>query len=285
MSSNPSRQRRSTTRLAVLIRLVVLAVAASALSMVAPPTQAAAELSAADKIKPQLAQQLESKGEASFWVRFAQADLSSASQIKDWNERGQAVYDALTAAADASQKEALARARRRGRDVPGLLGTNAIRVDAGDEALVDRLAGLTRCSRCGRPATTRSRSRSRARTSRTSTRSSGASPTSTPTTSGTSTASPARASSSPASTPACSSTTRRWSNQYRGNNGDGTFDHNYNWFDAAGSCADRARATPTATARTRWARWSATTAPPTRSASRPARSGSPPTAAAPPTRR
>ena len=27
-------------------------------------------------------------------------------------------------------------------------------------------------------------------------------------------------------------------NQYRGNNGDGTFDHNYNWFDAAGTCAD-----------------------------------------------
>ena len=27
-------------------------------------------------------------------------------------------------------------------------------------------------------------------------------------------------------------------NQYRGNNGDGTFDHNYNWFDAAGACPD-----------------------------------------------
>ena len=27
--------------------------------------------------------------------------------------------------------------------------------------------------------------------------------------------------------------------QYRGNNGDGTFDHNYNWFDAAGTCARR----------------------------------------------
>ena len=26
-------------------------------------------------------------------------------------------------------------------------------------------------------------------------------------------------------------------NSYRGNNGDGTFDHNYNWFDAAGTCA------------------------------------------------
>src|SRR5690606_23274644 len=27
-------------------------------------------------------------------------------------------------------------------------------------------------------------------------------------------------------------------NQYRGNNGDGTFDHNYNWFDAAGAGSD-----------------------------------------------
>ncbi len=24
---------------------------------------------------------------------------------------------------------------------------------------------------------------------------------------------------------------------YRGNNGDGTFDHNYNWYDAAGTCS------------------------------------------------
>ena len=46
----------------------------------------------------------------------------------------------------------------------------------------------------------------------------------------------------------------------------------------------RARATPTATAPTPWARWSATTAAPTRSASPPARSGSRPTAAARPTR-
>ena len=49
-------------------------------------------------------------------------------------------------------------------------------------------------------------------------------------------------------------------NQYRGNNGDGTFDHNYNWFDPAGTCARPRRATTTATARTRWAPWSATTA-------------------------
>ena len=49
--------------------------------------------------------------------------------------------------------------------------------------------------------------------------------------------------------------------QYRGNLGGGTFDHNYNWFDPRRSAGPRRRpATTTATARTRWARWSATTA-------------------------
>ena len=105
----------------MLIRLVVLAVAASALSMIAPPTQAAAEPSAADKIKPQLAQQLDNKGEASFWVRFAQADLSSAAKIKDWNERGKAVYDALTGRRGRQPEGSDRAAGRRGRDVPGLL--------------------------------------------------------------------------------------------------------------------------------------------------------------------
>jgi hypothetical protein len=69
-------------------------------------------------------------------------------------------------------------------------------------------------------------------------------------------------------------------NKYRGWLG-GFPNHNYNWHDAihsgGGSCgADSAvsRATTSATARTRWARWSATTAARTRSASRPARSGS-----------
>ena len=29
-------------------------------------------------------------------------------------------------------------------------------------------------------------------------------------------------------------------NQYRGNIGGGSFDHNYNWFDASSSCSRRA---------------------------------------------
>ena len=61
--------------------LVALAVVGSALvfsgASAAPP-----EPDAADKIKPELAQQLENKGEATFWVRFDQADLSAASKIK-----------------------------------------------------------------------------------------------------------------------------------------------------------------------------------------------------------
>ena len=48
--------------------------------------------------------------------------------------------------------------------------------------------------------------------------------------------------------------------QYRGLTADGSFDHDYNWFDPPSVCAGRrARATTTATARTPWAPWSATT--------------------------
>ena len=80
MPTTSLRARPGSRGFAVLVRIVVLAVAASALSIVAMPAEAAPDTSAADKVKPQLAQQLERKGEASFWVRFAQADLSSAAQ-------------------------------------------------------------------------------------------------------------------------------------------------------------------------------------------------------------
>ncbi len=237
MSFTPLRKRRHRARFAVLTRLVVLAVAAAALSVVAPPAQAAPETSAADKIKPQLAQQLETKGAASFWVRFAQADLSSASTIKDWNERGQAVYDALTAAADSSQKEAIALLEDEGATYKAFYGTNAIRVSGGDEALVDQLAGLSAVQSLW---PTREYSLEK----------------------------PIKGkdlkevnavewgianinaddvwdqfgATGEGITVASIDTGVQFDhpalvNHYRGNNGDGTFDHNYNWFDAAGSCA------------------------------------------------
>ena len=71
-------------------------------------------------------------------------------------------------------------------------------------------------------------------------------------------------------------------NQYRGNLGGGEFSHDYNWWDPTGICGDDAVRQRRATGPTRWARWSAATAParsrPT-SASPPAHSGSPPRAA------
>ena len=70
--------------------------------------------------------------------------------------------------------------------------------------------------------------------------------------------------------------------KYRGNLGGGNFDHNYNWWDPLDECPTSRPCDTNATARTRWGRWSATTAIPARirSASRRTRSGSRPRAAA-----
>ncbi len=146
---SPARWRGSprSTKTGISARLLlVIAVAASLFLIQSPSAQADPELGAghsdADKIKPRLATQLEQKDEASFWVRFDQADLTAASKIQDWNERGQAVYDALTAAADASQADALAVLDDAKATYQAFYGTNAIRVDAGDSSLVDQLAAL-----------------------------------------------------------------------------------------------------------------------------------------------
>ena len=71
--------------------------------------------------------------------------------------------------------------------------------------------------------------------------------------------------------------------KYRGNNGDGTFNHNYNWFDAAGSCSGAPCDTNGHGTHTMGTMVGDDGAP-TRSASPRARSGSAPTAAAHPTR-
>ena len=79
--------------------------------------------SAADKIKPELgptagtARTRPASGCAS-----QQADLSSAAQIRDWNERGKAVYDALQRRRRSqSQRSRSPSSTTRG-EVPGLLG-------------------------------------------------------------------------------------------------------------------------------------------------------------------
>ncbi len=218
---------------------MTIVVAAALLAIVPATAQADPELgssSDADKIKPQLAQQLEQKGEASFWVRFDQADLTAASQVKDWDERGKAVYDALTSAADASQGEALGVLDEAGASYQAFYATNAIRVDAGDQALVDRLTGIddvqslwpTRDYALEEPIKGKDVKDVNAVEwgvaninaddvwNEFGVNGEGITVASIDT--GVQYDHPALV------------------GKYRGNNGDGTFDHNYNWFNAAGSC-------------------------------------------------
>lgn len=163
-----------------------------------------------DKIRPDLAKQLQAKSAGDFWIRFKdRADLSKASSIKDWTKRGAAVAEALRTTAAASQGKIRAELDSSGTKYQTFWATNAIKVNSGSLDMAQKFAAHTEVEGSTPRSSTRSRRPSRAPTRRPSTRSSGASPTSTPTTSGPSTASPVRASPSPTSTPACSSTTPR----------------------------------------------------------------------------
>ena len=229
-------------------------------------------------------QALTEDGAADFWVDFEdRADLSEAKGIKDWGKRGRYVYDHLTATAKASQADLLAKLKAQGVEAPVVL-------DQQHRARAQRrrgqrwngpATGLGRggSGRLARPAPNRSRVPSARR--RGPARSSGASPTSTPTTSGTSSATSGEGIvvasidtgvqyDHPALVEAVPRQQRRR--------------HVRPQLQLVrpvrASCAGDARATTTATAPTRWARWSATTAgaqPDRRRAA--ARSGSPPRAA------
>lgn len=103
--------------------------------------QPMAEVGAADKIDEEVTAQIEEKGAADFWVRFdARPDMSQFSSISDWDARGKAVYDALTASADASQQEIREQLDGDGVDYQAFWATNAIRIQNGDQSLVATLA-------------------------------------------------------------------------------------------------------------------------------------------------
>ena len=248
--------------------------------------RAAPEPSAADKIKPQLAQQLEQKDEASLLGPLRAGRPLGRRQVEDWTERGQAVYDALTAAADASQQEARRCSTRPARRTR----PSGPRTRSGSTPATRRWSTSSpACAEVQSLWPTREYERRGAHQGQgpqgRSTRSSGASPTSTPTTSGTSSASRARASSvanidtgvqfdHPALVEPVPRQQRRRHVRPQ-----------LQLVRRRRHLRRRAVRHQRPRHRTRWARWSATTAAPTRSASLPARSGSPPTAAAPPTRR
>jgi subtilisin family serine protease/N-acetylneuraminic acid mutarotase len=219
------------------LALISLALAAFVTST--SPTASAAETEPSDKIQSDLAAQLESKGDSPFWIRFgASADLSGPSAIADWDARGAAVAAALRATAAGSQGKVKAELDSAGVTYKAFWATNAIYVEKGSIDLAlsvaarPEVAGLYNPVKYEIPKVT-----------------------------------PAEGDHAP--------NVVEWGidninaddvwdqfgvtgegvvvanidtgvqfdhpalvNQYRGNNGDGTFDHNYNWFDAAGVCGD-----------------------------------------------
>ncbi|OLF08742.1 hypothetical protein BLA60_22285 [Actinophytocola xinjiangensis] len=96
----------------------------------------------AAKIQPELASQFTGDTAEGFWVRFADsADLSRASGIRDWDRRGAEVARQLRETALASQAGVRASLDREGVEYQAFWATNAIRVEGGSPELAMALAG------------------------------------------------------------------------------------------------------------------------------------------------
>ncbi|MGQ0841826.1 carboxypeptidase regulatory-like domain-containing protein [Actinokineospora sp.] len=117
---------------AVLAMLSIFTVPAAATPPAADP---------GNKIDKSVATALDAKDSADFWVLFGeQADLSGPSRVADWNDRGQAVLDALRTTADRSQAAVRAELEAAKVDYQPYFIANALQVRGGDSALAERLA-------------------------------------------------------------------------------------------------------------------------------------------------
>jgi subtilisin family serine protease len=128
---------------AVLSGIAAITLAAGTMAATASTASSAPQGPAApdDKIRPQLLNQLQQDEEAGFWIRFgAKADLSDARSIKDWNERGEAVAHALQQTANTSQASVKSELDRADVDYQAFWATNAIKVDKGSLDLAQQMA-------------------------------------------------------------------------------------------------------------------------------------------------
>ncbi|HET6479165.1 MAG TPA: S8 family serine peptidase [Actinoplanes sp.] len=218
---------------------MALVVAGAALAATPAGAQAAPSPTAKDKIRPELAAQLAERGGGDFWIRFgAKADLTAASKIKDWDERGTEVAAALKKAAASSQSGVRAELDKGKASYQTFWATNAIKVSKGSSALVESLAKRTEVEGLYAPTKIEAPKVSdgtqqmvlnavewgianiNADDVWSQDGVTGEGITIASIDSGVQFDHPALVGS------------------YRGNNGDGTFTHDYNWFDAAGSCGD-----------------------------------------------
>ena len=126
---------------AVLLLMTTPVIASTTASAASGAAAEAAEPSGDDKIKPRLEHQLAAEDSADFWVRFdATADLDAARAIDDWAGRGEAVAGALRQTARASQSEVRAQLDRDGVGYQAFWATNAIYVPDGSADLATELA-------------------------------------------------------------------------------------------------------------------------------------------------
>ncbi|MCW3814039.1 S8 family serine peptidase [Micromonospora sp. DR5-3] len=214
------------------------AIALAATGLATSGSGAQAAPNGADKIRPELAKQLQGKTEGDFWIHFKdKADLSKASKIKDWAERGTAVAEALQKTAAESQAKIRAELASSGVKYQTFWATNAIKVTGGTSTMAQNFAahaevdGLYAPTEIKVPEVTKGTDEKTVNAlewgianinaddvwSQYGVKGAGITIANIDT--GVQFDHPALV------------------NSYRGNNGDGTFDHNYNWFNAAGTCA------------------------------------------------
>lgn len=127
-------------------RLVALAAGFGLVATALPATVASASNDAEAKISSVVTKELARDGSADVWFYFGdKADLSAANSMS-WADRGQFVYEALNATADASQADVRALLDEAGVDYESFYLVNAIKVSAADADLVRSAAAFSSVS-------------------------------------------------------------------------------------------------------------------------------------------
>ncbi|HVQ91728.1 MAG TPA: S8 family serine peptidase [Mycobacteriales bacterium] len=223
------------------VTVAPVAVSAGTAPAAAAPAPATAPPAGHARVDPAVRAEAATARPTDFWVVLGEhADLSAAPSIADWNRRGRAVLDALRATADRSQRDLRGLLDQRRLRYTPYWAVNAVLVRGGSAADVDAVAARTDVAEIAA-----SRSYELPPTER-------------------------AAAAAPADGVewgvADIGADRVWSEfgdrgagivvgsidggvqfdhpalvaAYRGNRGDGTFDHDHNWFDATGTCPNRA---------------------------------------------
>ena len=134
------RDRSTSTLVFLVVTLVTLTLAVTAPTP-AGAAPAPASAVAADKVDPALLDSFDERRAQGFVVEFEdEADLESAAAIEDWTDRGRAVAEVLRRTAERSQASVVAALEDRGVDYESYWIDNTIHVESGTRSLALNLA-------------------------------------------------------------------------------------------------------------------------------------------------